>query len=962
MLGSNITCLISWLPFITARDGTSGIINLQAGESPLLSPVVTGTMSVIPNSPPEIVFNKSSPYSFNASEDNWTTHAFILYATDPNTYHRTNLAIYITYTPAGLNLTLSDGTPIVGSNVLIPSQPGSDGNTTIANVLLKAISGFYGNISFGFKAVDLLSASSQVQKVSIMIDHKNLPPVTHDVNFVIDECTCLYSCGNNTATSYKVVGPATVAASDDSDDDLALYFASTIPTNLISFGLYTPNQFISPLPRTGPFYKSQGVWNFWFQPVCGRHSSNCNYTNLENCSVFATLDFYVQDSQGAKSNISKIYIKVYPVNAPPTSQDRIFIIPEDSELVVWWSPGNQTNDTSIPIWDSSDDPRTVKIISRGPTVSSLGSWLLHDGRRLESAFTEISQNYVRYIPPAGSSSTTFPLSTLGFYAEDLGLSPSADYTIQVFVTPIPHKPKWIGPLNITILEDSQAILPLNSSKDLYTSIDVGVAYITIQSLGQGFYSDCPLGQPCMNITNSTLPYLLRSGHVTYRPLQNEYGSPYSRFNFTLCVTSDPALINDPRNSLNTTYTIHVLAVNDAPILTPQWLPSSGALINHCDEDTYVCVNFTAFDVDSPLVVLTARTLSYFMSYQASMFSCTNGRHSNCTDGQYISTIGQVNKIADAHWRVCFVPAPNWNGILSMDFVVYDEFKSSQTETCVITVYPINDSPSLVALSTFIVNEYYEVKGNGTWLLRGKDPSFVRWTIKDAYASRGDLSNSLEGQTDAITRLSDKRVNETTGNTTSPGLIVINRLYTLLQDIDFFFGYELALEGSLYQSQFVPALALDNNTFCKFPTSTTISCLGVIGPLNAFLYGTGLPLLVDTNVTWAYGVFTVMDLGNIDKWNRPLNASFVILFSMVSGPSSIAGIPTAVIAVLPVVSVAAASFVLGAWVFAGQQAAAQVTGYINMQAVVLGQGAHCSPLYQDSAMTFVNPVPASVPGH
>jgi len=97
-------------------------------------------------------------------------------------------------------------------------------------------------------------------------------------------------------------------------------------------------------------------------------------------------------------------------------------------------------------------------------------------------------------------------------------------------------------------------------------------------------------------------FKLVDGRLYYQPLPNENGMNYTTFNFDLTVI-DPARPNAPTATLNVTYYIHVNPVNDPPVLIPHWNPETGPLINECDEDTWVRVNFTATDLKQSIAMV-----------------------------------------------------------------------------------------------------------------------------------------------------------------------------------------------------------------------------------------------------------------------------------------------------------------------------------------------------------------------
>jgi hypothetical protein len=275
----------------------------------------------------------------------------------------------------------------------------------------------------------------------------------------------------------------------------------------------------------------------------------------------------------------------------------------------------------------------------------------------------------------------------------------------------------------------------------------------------------------------------------------------------------------------------------------------------------------------------------------------------------------------------------------MEFVVWDEFLSSDPETCIVKVWPINDEPTIVAGASTIIGEYYGVKADGTYTEAKPYTDLTEFTIYDEQAeaereSGGTVIDEQEGSVNPSVAEQDPENKEK--------VIRIDRLRTQVQDIDFFFQYWLRINATLIHAIWVESLmALDSPCIYKGPQM--IYCAEEITILNAFLKGPGLPILVDEEAEHAVGIFLLNDTGNIDKWDRPLASGFIIDLTKPVGAEVYAA-PIAALVILPVIAAVTAAAIAAAWFLLGNRASNYAAAGFDSFAVSSAGGGNASPLY------------------
>jgi len=642
------------------------------------------------------------------------------------------------------------------------------------------------------------------------------------------------------------------------------------------------------------------------------------------------------------------------LNDPPTSTDLEYHIREDEILDIYYTDLLTGLDIAkIPASDVDNSDDEVAAVLYEITADSVGTWKDSAGTVLDFANVpltgfELIDRRLQYTPPPNTYSIpeNQALATLTFKVHDLEPLFSPTYTIRIFVEPVPDLPVFVE-AEITGDEDTQILIPLDNRDVTWSSPDIGIGEFTIVSLGKGTFGTCDL-TACTDLTPADLPFTLVDGRLYYRPLPDEFGDNYSSFTFTLEV-KDPSRPNAPTMPLTVNYVINIRPVNDPPILIPHWAPEGAPIGNECDEDTWARVNFTATDIDSPASVLRAETLLLLDHFQSDLYTCAGAKQENCAKPKknLIKTIGPFEKISDAFWEVSFVPFPNWNGKLKMEFVVWDEFLPSQPETCLVRVWPINDPPTIVKGATTITGEYYEKNGEQWVPVQDATSDKTKFNIYDEKsADQRELNGVPLIESDpgsAVSKDEDKEKKKNEGE----NVIRIDRLRTEVQDIDFFFQYHLILNATLIHAVWVPALMPPAHP-CWFQDGPDhaplqVNCDDEIRALNVFLLVGGFPILLDEDASSGLGIFLLNDTGSIDKWDRPLASGFTIEFFP---PEEVEVLvtPIAALVILPVIAAVSAAAIAAGWFLLGNRAQQYAGAGFEAMMVSNASGGNASPLY------------------
>lgn len=985
---------IVWGPTLSIPDNTTGSFSLQAEDVySLLSNVVTGDVAVAPNHAPFIISNDNVAdsdstdltdyYSWTVAQDSWTNHTITLEGSDPDPWHAQVLTVRLLSLPDGVTVTtIQNSSHTLGSTDLpldLVASPGAD--FTTSGVEIYPISGFFGVTSFTFEVIDLLGAVSSIQTVIINITHVNHPPTSRNETLYVYENSCVWTyCGAPVDISGLAHVQFVGFDSDPGDANTLTFIWNEIvdPSSAGTIGYYLPGG--GPLTLLGSgtnLTRPDYDWQFWFNPATNLHSPGCGPSDLQDCLPFVVVPFQVEDVHGAQSPVYYLTIYVYPVNQPPVATDLVFYIAENTELVIYYT--NLTSNTAVDYIPASDPDNTnsqISAVSEGISPYSEGSWYTSAGNLVATLnTTNLPGRYLKYIPPANTFSypASSPLGTMFYQVYDLEPLYSPTYTIQVYVTHVPQPVIWTGPTCVRTLEQTPVLIDLAApgyyfTNDSYTTPVYTLLTLPLGNLGT-FYV-CDSNATCTNIT--TVPYSLPNGQFYYLPPDHpvpNWGDNYTEFTVQLSLL-DFQNNTSPISTINVTICVNVTFVPKPPVLVPLWFPTTygSPSLNRCDEDTYFRFRFNGTSIDSPLDTLTAQIVTLIEPYKASLYVCglanlPNGTgFANCTDGLLITTIEFLPSLFLAQWEISVVPYHNWNGPIQLDFIVWDPYLYSATQTLYLEVLPINDPPSVIVTETAVNLERYTFT-NGIYTLQSVAADGTKFTLHDGDAVDAFVIEGAPITKGASLVANQKASQVSVGEANDNSLVLVNRLLTQIQDVDFYFGYNLTISGVLFNAVFLNPnqLAITSSTSsqvnCSNPgTGTTayFNCTGIIGPLNDYIGLVGFPMVITAGAASGFGVFTVDDNGNIDKWYRPLSTSFTIQFFTPVAHATTT-FPAAAIALIPVIAALSALVAAGAWIMFGNQAAAVASSNFDSFTVVASGGQSLSPIYDDQNMTNQNPL-------
>jgi len=282
------------------------------------------------------------------------------------------------------------------------------------------------------------------------------------------------------------------------------------------------------------------------------------------------------------------------------------------------------------------------------------------------------------------------------------------------------------------------------------------------------------------------------------------------------------------------------------------------------------------------------------------------------------------------------------------------------------IHPINDYPSVVRGETLVLVEYYGLDKGALRAVASNGES-ATWEIHDEQAAAlleldGTLVDEHKG-----TESSDKADTNALLNE-GEELVTVYRMRTKIQDVDFFFGYNLNITGHFIRATFVPDVydvsrdlskrqqpeAEDDLSHwvyvppCIFVGDRTVSCISDVSTVNEFLQNEGLPIVVAAGVSNAVGLFLIYDHGSIDKWDRPLEGGFTITLIPPSTPEGLV-VPIAAAVILPVIAAATAAAIAAAWIALGQRAADYAGASFDAFGVQAAGGSSVSPLYDSRGL-------------
>jgi len=898
---------------------------------------VGGIVAVIPNLPPFVT--NTSLYNVTLTEDAWTSDNIPLWGSDPNWYHQANLQVKLLSVPEGVTLTLGNDT--TGANIITIDQlplllpTTGETNYTSSSVNIFPIVGFSGTTTFTFEVVDALGLISPVQVVNITIIHVNHAPTCRDEDLYVYQNFCIFpDCGApQDVTGYRHVEFLGQDPDFDEADSLTLVWLNITDPDTIGDLAYYPtgSPDITNLTTVVNVTKPT-AWDYWFQPIHNLRSVCTDGTDPSTCAPVTTVSFMVVDINDASSSVCNLNIYVTPVNQPPTCEDLSFTIDENSELIVYFydSPNGTTPHYYLPAFDIDNTDDQLGAQAVGIVEGSGGTWYTINNQTVtDSGATDLpGYRYLRFVPDLNTFSLSGQIySTLYYETYDQQPLYSDPCEIVVFVSHICIPVYWTGPTRVRTLEDTPVMINLDIPA-YWSTPDPGVGRITILTgPPKGYMYECT-DVSCTNITS--YPHLT-NGPFFYVPPANDNGDNYTSFDFELMIL-DPLGNDCPGANITLTYWIDITPVDDPPTLIPLWLTEDG-LENACPEDTFLKLRWTAEDIDNTCDQLSSQILNLVQHTSATLYQCNstnnvNGTGAfNCSDNNAITTIEYINQTTklnlvpgainctsgNVYWEISVIGFPNWNGNLRLYLVIWDPERYSEQESALVTFWPVNDPPSIVKTKTRIDIEKYSFHNatDGGYYLIGTALGGVNFTIYDDLAVD---ERTLEGENvysdSQRTRLQQEATPTIVQNLNSSE-VLIYRVRTQVQDVDFYFGHTLGIYGRIINgfwvnpNDLVRTIIQSAGVDCNI-TSNELNCTGIIGPFNIWLTNVGFPFVFLNESTTGYGLFTLYDFGNIDRWDRPLETNFTIAW-YAPPPDNSYSVPIAAIAILPIVAAATAAY-------------------------------------------------------
>jgi len=451
---------------------------------------------------------------------------------------------------------------------------------------------------------------------------------------------------------------------------------------------------------------------------------------------------------------------------------------------------------------------------------------------------------------------------------------------------------------------------VDQNGDVLTGVSLSVS--NVKFTGTGTFTTCDKSNVCQTITgNAVVP---TGSTFKFIDGPNENGSGALTFDLTLTP-------NTGAPSITVHYVINVLPVNDPPVLVPQFYTVGDAgkgLYNECDEDTYIVINFTATDIDSPKSSLKGDVLQFlFQSALGKYYVCDgNGSNPNMTFGA--CKAGSVLKAAEfpavfpetAGFSFVFVPLLDQNGINRLLLQVVDDFGApSQTVVLEIRVLPINDRP-------------WFINANAT-LSSGKNGTDV-FTI-----------------TSEVTDIRDYKFGR-----------VVEVSYTVITA-----GADPADVGGTFIQPGKSTNGKDSPCVVS-NDALSIKCTDKIEKVNSWLR-TGIDMVPFDAVTEMRILLKIDDLGAIDKLNRSLDNNLTLLLNRTADGLIAQTTPPAdntAFIVAPIAGVLAGAIIAGI-IFAirNKKAKAAVESYFDKFALGVEGMTHASPLYVEAKKGAESPL-------
>jgi len=584
-----------------------------------------------------------------------------------------------------------------------------------------------------------------------------------------------------------------------------------------------------------------------------------------------------------------ITIYVDPVNNPPTGGNKTITTPLNTPVEFSF------------LFDDVDDPKSsLQIIVVSIPGSNRGTFSENS-----TAPALIPGTYVPFtgyfVPEQDAYSDTKPIATLQYRVVDPHGAQSPIYYINIVVNFVAYDLTHKNNTHLVTDEDIRLVFKVDRYGEDYfggntglTDVDITISNIVLQDSGNATFQICDPSNQCSPATPGAVP---RHSTFVYQDAQDKFGQGRLTFDVTLTAVTG--------KSITVPYVIDVVPVNDPPVLVPHFNASTTEQKNRCDEDTFIVIKFDGTDVDSPLSSLEGNLVQFLsQGVPGKYYLCDGGdnatKYDDCkagtllTQGSFKPDNVGANK---AEFSFVFVPAPNANGVARLLVAVVDDrYASSPVHVVEIVVDPINDAP-------FFVQDKKKL-----------DKSSTRLEIR----RNGDQN-------------------------------VLSVFAEVSDILDYRFGRELNVSFHVREEESGSFNTTDEHCGVS-ADGQTLWCKAKLETL-AIILRSGFDYVLNNDRSYGqYNVeYFVDDLGNIDKLNRPLNASILLTIdkegesltaSTIPKQNNIALIAGPIAGLLAGVAIAGLVFLLRA-----RRQKDAVADYFDKFAVDLTGATNSSPLYK-----------------
>jgi gliding motility-associated-like protein len=453
---------------------------------------------------------------------------------------------------------------------------------------------FYGVVAISYTVNDNEGAVSNQATITVTVIHINQKPVATADAVTTDEDT-----------------PVIFNVLINDTDDISLNPAS-VDLNVTSGGIQTT--------RT----TAQGTFAV---DVVG----NVTFTPVLNFFGTATIQYTVNDNEGATSDPADIVVTVNSVNDKPVANPDAKTVNEDNAAVI----NVIGNDTDV------DGTIVATTVDLNPAVPGIQTSLSVP----EGTFSVDASGVVTFVP----INNFFGTVVITYTVNDNDGATSDPATITITVNPVNDPP--IANNDVASTSQGQAVSLNVLANDIDVDGTINAATVDLNPGAGGIQTTRTVASGTYEVDGT--------GMVTFTPVGTFSGT--SSISYT---------VQDNAGATSNIATISILVnfVNNAPVAN-----DDAATTN---EDTAVSLNVVSNDTDDGTI--NAATVDLNPSVAGIQNSITTAEGTFTVNGSGVVT---------------FTPSLNFNGTVSITYTVEDNIgETSNIATITITVTPVNDAP------------------------------------------------------------------------------------------------------------------------------------------------------------------------------------------------------------------------------------------------------------------------------